>query len=55
MLDRKPPSNAENIAAQPARCPLPRWARWTGLAAFVFFLLKGLAWLGLAALVWWRA
>ena len=55
MPERKESVTAEKTAAQPARCPLPRWARWTGLAAFLFFLLKGLAWMGLLLLVWWRS
>ncbi|HMN41538.1 MAG TPA: hypothetical protein PKE29_11885 [Phycisphaerales bacterium] len=38
----------------PARCPVPKVARRLGLAAFVFFLIKGLAWLVVPALmVWW--
>jgi hypothetical protein len=30
------------------RCPVPRAARRLGAAAFLFFLIKGLVWLGLA-------
>ncbi len=37
------------------KCPLPWWKRLT-LLAFLFFLIKGLAWLIVPALVvWWRA
>jgi hypothetical protein len=39
------------------RCPVPKTARRLGVAAFAFFLIKGLVWLGLAGaaavgLVW---
>jgi hypothetical protein len=27
------------------RCPLPKWWRRLGAAAFLFFLVKGLLWL----------
>jgi hypothetical protein len=30
------------------RCPVPKTARRLGVAAFAFFLIKGLVWLGLA-------
>jgi hypothetical protein len=50
---------AENqaIDAGKKHCPVPRVARRLGAAAFAFFLLKGLIWLGLAGaaavgLVW---
>lgn len=37
-------------------CPLPRWGRWGAVAAFMFFLIKGLLWLSLPAiLVAWRS
>jgi hypothetical protein len=37
-------------------CPLPRWARWPVLGAFLFFLIKGLLWLSLPAIVVaWRS
>jgi hypothetical protein len=37
------------------RCPLPKLARRMGVAAIVFFVVKGLAWLALPAmLMWWR-
>jgi hypothetical protein len=29
-------------------------AKFAGLAAFLFFLLKGVAWLGVAAVAWWH-
>jgi len=47
-------AQAESVAAKPLRCPLPRWARRLGVAAFLLFLIKGLAWLIVPALlVWW--
>jgi len=39
-----------------ARSPDPRLARWAGragVAAFLFFLLKGLAWLAAPLLLFW--
>jgi len=38
-----------------APCPLPRTARRIGLVAFCFFLIKGLLWLLIPALVYWRS
>jgi hypothetical protein len=35
----------EAAAATQARCPVPRLARRLGLAAFLFFFIKGLLWL----------
>ncbi len=32
-------------------CPLPKWGRRLGAAAFLFFLIKGLAWLAVPALI----
>jgi len=47
---------SQEVAATPAKCPLPKWGRRIGAAAIVFFLIKGLAWLVVPALlVWWRA
>ncbi len=38
-----------------AKCPIPWWKRLT-LLTFMFFLIKGLAWLIVpAVIVWWRA
>ena len=37
--------------AKPARCPVPRRWQWVGAAAFAFFLIKGLLWLAIPALV----
>lgn len=34
------------------RCKGPRLARRLGVAAFVFFLVKGLLWLAVPAFVW---
>lgn len=48
-------ARTEELAAQPARCPLPKVARRIGLVAILFFLIKGLLWLVVPALlVWWR-
>ena len=33
------------------RCPLPKWGRRLGAAAFLFFLIKGLLWLIIPGLV----
>ena len=33
------------------RCPLPLWLRRTGLAGFLFFLIKGVLWLMVPALL----
>ncbi len=30
-------------------CPVPKWARWPAVLAFLFFLVKGLIWLALLA------
>jgi CHASE1-domain containing sensor protein len=32
-----------------------RWGKWAGIVAFLFFLLKGLAWLGVFAGLWYVA
>lgn len=32
-------------------CPVPTWLRRLGLAGFLFFLIKGLAWLVVPALL----
>jgi len=32
-------------------CPLPSWARKLGLAGFMFFLIKGLLWLIIPAIL----
>ena len=38
-----------------AKCPIPWWKRLT-LLTFMFFLIKGLAWLIVpAVIIWWRA
>ncbi|MFM9995779.1 MAG: hypothetical protein ACKVU4_08265 [Phycisphaerales bacterium] len=44
------PSDAADAPA-PARCPVPKWGRRLGAAAFLFFLIKGLAWLVVPALI----
>lgn len=36
-------------------CPVPKWARWPVAGAFMFFLIKGLVWIALGLLVWWRS
>ena len=33
------------------RCPVPLWLRRAGLAGFLFFLIKGLLWLVVPALL----
>lgn len=41
--------------AEGGKCPIAWWKRLT-LLSFLFFLIKGLAWLVVPALViWWRA
>jgi len=39
------------MTAQPSKmkCPARRWAKRAGIVAFLFFLSKGLIWLGLIA------
>jgi hypothetical protein len=46
----QPPIQPET-SRRPLRCPLPKWARRLGLGAFLFFLIKGLAWLIVPGLV----
>jgi hypothetical protein len=31
------------------KCPARKWTKWAGIATFMFFLVKGLVWLGLIA------
>lgn len=38
-------------SASPPKCPVPKWGRRLGAAAFLFFLIKGLAWLVVPALI----
>ncbi len=55
MPANDPQTGAQEAAATPARCPLPKVARRLGLAAFLFFLIKGVVvWvlLPLGLLVW---
>jgi hypothetical protein len=50
-------AGSANEAASPiaAKCPIPWWKRLT-LLTFMFFLIKGLAWLVVpAVLIWWRS
>lgn len=35
--------------AKKLTCPARKWTKRAGLAAFLFFLVKGLVWLGVAA------
>lgn len=42
---------AEQAAPVPAKCPVPKFARRLGAAAFLFFLIKGLLWLLVPALI----
>ena len=41
---------AENHSPEQPRCPVGRTARRVGVVVFLFFLVKGLAWLSLPAL-----
>ncbi len=53
MPERAAPSRGETISehARPRpACPLPKAVRRIGAVAFVFFLVKGLLWLGLFGL-----
>ena len=48
-------SAMEQAAPVPAKCPLPKFARRLGAAAFLFFLIKGLVlwvFIPLGALLW---
>jgi hypothetical protein len=38
-------------ARRALHCPLPKWGRRLGAAAFLFFLIKGLLWLIIPGLV----
>jgi hypothetical protein len=47
---------AEQAAPLSARCPLPKVARRVAALTVLFFLIKGLLWLAVPALlVWWRS
>ncbi len=38
----------------PAHASMRRWGKWLGVGAFSFFLIKGLCWLTIpAVLAWW--
>ncbi len=39
------------VKAIAQRCPVPVWLRRLGIYGFLFFLLKGVAWLTLPALL----
>ncbi len=43
---------AENHSPEQPRCPVGRTARRVGVVVFLFFLVKGLAWLSLPALAY---
>ena len=30
-----------------------KWGKWAGIVAFLFFLVKGLLWLGVIVSAWW--
>jgi len=62
-MEQRPAKQDERVEAQGEGaatlrvlgCPMPRWARWPAVLTFTFFLLKGLLWLSLPALiVMWR-
>ena len=55
MAPDHPQTGVQEVAATPARCPVPKVARRIGLAAFLFCLIKGLVWLAFAGFVWWRS
>jgi len=49
------PGAVGDSPAAAAKCPIPWWKRLT-LITFLFFLVKGLAWLVVPALIiWWRS
>jgi len=49
------PEAASQAHAAAGECPIPWWKRLT-LLAFLFFLVKGLAWLIVpAVIIWWRS
>ena len=37
------------------KCPAIKWTKWAGIATFMFFLLKGLAWLIVPAVIYYFA
>ena len=41
--------NAMNDDFEQKKCPARKWAKRAGIVAFLFFLGKGLVWLGLLA------
>lgn len=48
-------SSTARVASEPVICPVPRFWRRVGAAAFLFFLIKGLLWLIVpAGLILWR-
>ncbi len=53
------PQPAAADAPEADRCPVPTgWRKWIarfGLAGFIFFFVKGLAWLIVPALLAWMA
>ena len=53
VKDQTKQLGSPEATAEPAKCPvpLPRWGRWAAAGAFVFFLIKGLAWLVVPALL----
>jgi hypothetical protein len=46
-----PDQSGSNTVSTPAKCPVPTLWRRLGAAAFLFFLIKGLLWLLIPALV----
>ena len=54
--EKRPPIAARSEVRaerhQPLACPVPGTAARIGLLAFLFFLLKGLAWLVVPAWLW---
>lgn len=37
------------------KCPARKWTKWAGIATFMFFLIKGLAWLIVPAVIYYFA
>ncbi len=47
-------SESDNAESQPSRCWIEKpWLRRMGACAFLFFLIKGLAWLVVPAVLAW--
>jgi hypothetical protein len=50
------PSGAAELASRAGRCPLKPWQRYGVVGVFAFFLIKGLLWLLVPAIIlFWRS